>query len=184
MKRLTTLAILGLGVLCSGCITVSLIHVGDNQTIGEGDAQMESNADIADSFTDLLKSSTATSLTPPDPIDDENAPPPVIDPPPQTNGVVGAHSALWKPISETTGNLVLVLDEEYTGHTTGVTVAGEAGRFASVANGNREHYRWGKPGADFTEMATIVVTTDTGAEHVGYVPVPAEREQITLAVRP
>ena len=76
---------------------------------------------------------------------------------------------LWKPESETTGELVILLDSGLTGRTHGVDVTDAegvhaTGEYASIANGNREHYRgFGRPGSQFVSPATVHVSLADGS---------------------
>ncbi len=60
----------------------------------------------------------------------------------------GSQVFLWKPVSDSNGNLVVILPAKFNNLIDGpVTVNGTPGRFTSVANGNRSHWRFDKPGS-------------------------------------
>ncbi len=69
---------------------------------------------------------------------------------------------LWKPISESNGNLVVLLPSQYNGKVSSVSVNGERGSFSGIANGNRTHWRFSKPGAAYGNNVRVVATTSSG----------------------
>ena len=75
---------------------------------------------------------------------------------------------LWKPESESDGNLVILLPQTFTGNVEGVSVYGpdgqqlEEGRASGVANGGREHFRFSKPGGSYPAGTQVVVTLSDG----------------------
>lgn len=84
----------------------------------------------------------------------------------------GSGGFLWKPESERDGNLVVLLPTELNGlidrvevHAslppTESTKLGE-GRFSSIGNGDRSHYRFSKPGEDYGDGAYVVAYRDDG----------------------
>lgn len=88
-----------------------------------------------------------------------------------TENVDGPGGFLWKPASESDGNLVVLLPPELKGNVdsvriedaSGNTVA--SGRFAGDnKNGGRPHFRFDKPGAAFGNNVRAVATTKDGRE--------------------
>jgi len=83
--------------------------------------------------------------------------------PPSTGG---DNTFLWKPVSETTRNLVILLPARL-GRVDACTIthAGgtERGRWGGIHNGNRAHYRFGRPGAGYGRNITVTANDD-GAE--------------------
>ena len=75
---------------------------------------------------------------------------------------------LWKPISDNTKKLVVLLPPQYTGQVRGCYIASpsgapiETGSFASVANGGREHYRYSKPGSGYPNGCHAVAMLKAG----------------------
>lgn len=75
---------------------------------------------------------------------------------------------LWKPESENDGRLVVLLPPQYTGQVSGVFVGRpdgsviEQGNFSSVANGDREHYRFSKEGASYGSGIVVVADMKAG----------------------
>jgi hypothetical protein len=82
----------------------------------------------------------------------------------------GSQTFLWKPVSDSNGNLVVILPAKFNNLIDGpVKVNGTPGRFSAVANGNRSHWRFDKPGAAFG--SNVVVTwTATGKTYSVTVP--------------
>ena len=189
-------------------ISLSFVHIGDMQTTSgtkDTDSRQESNAKLQDTLKDLLKadipidhldvggvgggvSKGVSSVK-----DKVKSRPklPSIRRDSNSGGGDGnapEASALWKPVSETTHELVVLLDSSYTGHVSGVALEenGETiqGHFASIANGNREHYRgFGKAGSGFSPPVTMIVTLKDGTVHSGVIDSPAGRDQVSLNVQ-
>jgi hypothetical protein len=98
----------------------------------------------------------------------------------------GDDTFLWKPTSENDGKLVVLLPARL-GRASSVTVNGEAGRFSSVANGNRAHYRFPKPGSAYGSGARVVASFGGGVTKSWTVPSGGSRftERYTgEAIRP
>ena len=72
-------------------------------------------------------------------------------------GALGT-GAVWKPVSEGNGNLVVLLPSKYAQTT--VVVGGDTGSFSGFTNGNRGTYRFPKPGSGY-EPAVSVTIGDT-----------------------
>lgn len=82
----------------------------------------------------------------------------------------GSQAFLWKPVSDSNGNLVVILPAKFNNLIDGpVTVNGTPGRFSSVANGNRSHWRFDKPGGAFGSNV-VVKWTATGKTYSVTVP--------------
>lgn len=64
---------------------------------------------------------------------------------------------LWKPVSESTGNLVVLLPPGQKGPVTITDANGNVhtGTFTGVANGGREHYRFPQAGSSYGQNATV-----------------------------
>ena len=83
--------------------------------------------------------------------------------------VTESQQFLWKPISESTGNLVILIPAKYTGKTTNVlniySSGGaliETGRYSNPTNGNRETYWFNRPGKDYGKDITVTAQLKTG----------------------
>ena len=74
----------------------------------------------------------------------------------------GGGGFLWKPVSDSNGNLVVILPSQYNGKVSSVSVNGERGSFSGIANGNRTHWRFSKPGAAYGSNAKVVASTSGG----------------------
>lgn len=128
----------------------------------------------------------APTARPPTPV------PPAQTPVPPGTGVEwrsprdGNGGFLWKPQADNTPRtLVVLLPPEFNGVTATVELhraqpptAGtliERGRYTGIANGNRGHWRYTRPGADYGANVVVLVWRDNGSR-VGYViPSGAER---------
>lgn len=88
-------------------------------------------------------------------------------------GIDGPNGFLWKPISESNGNLVVLFPTEYSVKFESVVIDGEQGRFADFANGNRQHWRFSKPGSQYLGR---VVAESMNGECVWQVSNPSERQ--------
>lgn len=96
----------------------------------------------------------------------------------------GSQVFLWKPVSVSNGNLVVILPAKFNNLIDGpVTVNGTPGRFTSVANGNRSHWRYDKPGAAFGNNV-VVKWTATGKTYTVTVPNGGTRFQTDDVANP
>lgn len=76
---------------------------------------------------------------------------------------------LWKPVSDKDGNLAIILPERLTGKVTGVKIVSKdqskrvgKGKYSGIGNGNREHFRFKRPGSAFPKGSIVVITLDGG----------------------
>ena len=83
---------------------------------------------------------------------------------------------LWKPESDSNGNLVVLFPKNFTEKFQSVSVNGELGVFAAFANGNRQHWRFSKPGSNY-EATAMVKAISMGGECEWVIPNPAERTE-------
>jgi hypothetical protein len=78
----------------------------------------------------------------------------------------GIEGFLWKPISDTTGKLVVLFPSALTGKIDSVKLvfgsSEEFGRSAGVANGNREHFRFQNPGKSYPNNTKVVAILKAG----------------------
>ncbi|MFO1522287.1 MAG: hypothetical protein U1G05_09665 [Kiritimatiellia bacterium] len=74
----------------------------------------------------------------------------------------GGGGFLWKPVSDSNGDLVVILPSQYNGKVSSVSVNGERGSFSGIANGNRTHWRFSKPGAAYGTNVKVVASTSGG----------------------
>jgi hypothetical protein len=78
---------------------------------------------------------------------------------------------LWKPVSDKDGKLAVLLPSHMTGKVKDVTIYSpdgktviEKGKDAGVGNGDREHFRFSKPGGKYPDGAIVLVTLDDGTK--------------------
>ena len=75
---------------------------------------------------------------------------------------------LWKPVSDSSGKLVVLLPPQYTGQVSAQYVASpdgtpiEQGSFSAVGNGGREHFRYSKPGGGYPNGSHAVANLKAG----------------------
>jgi len=114
-----------------------------------------------------------------------NTPEPTVEPPPVADPVtvtteptepelppspVGSQTFLWKPISESSGKMVTLLPSRLNGIATGCFVenpdgsVAERGTFGGYHNGNRGHWRFTHPGADYGLNCKLVAQVASGVE--------------------
>lgn len=78
----------------------------------------------------------------------------------------GNEGFLWKPISETTGKLVILFPSALTGKIDSVKLvfgsSEEFGRSGGVGNGNREHFRFQNPGPSYPDNTKVVAILKAG----------------------
>ena len=84
----------------------------------------------------------------------------------------GSGGFLWKPESDSNGNLVVLLPSDLNDAVSKVEIYSslpptEANRlggskFSGIANGDRGHYRFEKPGAEYGDNVYVVVTKNDG----------------------
>jgi len=82
---------------------------------------------------------------------------------------------VWKPVSESDGNLVVLLPPAYAGKVSacdvvrGGTVV-ERGRFVGNTNGNRPTYRYRQPGAGYGSNVTVIARLSDGTTRTWSIP--------------
>lgn len=86
-----------------------------------------------------------------------------------SEAVTGADAGfLFKPTSESDGNLVVLLPSRLTGLVSGLSIVGpdgqvtESGRYRGIGNGGREHFRFSKPGGQYANGSTVQAKLITG----------------------
>jgi hypothetical protein len=85
---------------------------------------------------------------------------------PRSNG-----EFLWKPASDKDGKLAILLPKGLTGKVKGVQVLSPdgtsvlaKGKYSGNGNGDREHFRFNKPGSAFPDGAIVVITMEDGTK--------------------
>lgn len=103
------------------------------------------------------------------------------EPPSQSSNTINLGSKLpatkgflWKPESDKNGKLAILLPKQYTGTIKRVRILNPqgtkvlaTGKFSGVGNGNREHFRFTKPGNGFPDGAIVLIEMENGtSRHV------------------
>jgi len=77
---------------------------------------------------------------------------------------------LWKPISDKNGDLAILLPKQYTGRVKQVRILSPdgtktigKGKYSGVGNGDREHFRFPKPGSSYPDGAIVLIEMENGA---------------------
>ncbi len=80
-----------------------------------------------------------------------------------------SNTFLWKPVSDSTGKLAILLPASMTGKAASISVLSPdgkstlaTGRFSGVGNGQRQHYRFDQPGSNFPDGAIVRITMQDG----------------------
>ena len=104
------------------------------------------------------------------------AEPPAPQPTPQPSafdigtalGKVGGF--LWKPVSDKNGDLVVLLPKKLTGKVEEVRILSPdgkrtlgKGKYSGIGNGDREHFRFSKPGSGYPDGAIVYIKLDNGS---------------------
>ena len=97
----------------------------------------------------------------------------------------GAGGFLWKPKSDSNGNLVVLLPAEISNNISSVVLKDlegnvlEAGTFSSLANpdekGDRAHYRFSKPGGSYGSSVIVEATMNNGEVYTYQINNTSER---------
>jgi hypothetical protein len=83
-------------------------------------------------------------------------------------GNAGPAGFLWKPVSDSTGKLAILLPPSFTGRVSGVSVLSpegrliESGRDGGVGNGGREHFRFSRAGSEFPSGSIVAIRMLSG----------------------
>ncbi len=135
-----------------------------NLDLGSG----TTSAEIDQVLAERIAAENAANQPAPAASDDDNDTPaaapstPAAKPSTATSSSGGGGGFLWKPVSDSNGNLVVLLPSQYNGKVSSVSVNGERGSFSGIANGNRTHWRFSKPGAAYGSNARVVAATSGG----------------------
>lgn len=188
MKKLFIIALLTASLLTTGCLSVHLMGGrSENITVvvvGSGDAEAKADMEAASATTvrDALKD-LFNPILPGEPVLPPTTPgnplPPDITPqePPAPIDEDGSEVFLWKPVSETTGNLVVLTPASLSVISVQVGDETSAGP-GTRANGNRQHWRFSQPGGGFDETATVIATLTDGTTQTWEIPKTSERTEL------
>lgn len=95
--------------------------------------------------------------------------------------VDGVDGFLFKPVSDTQGKLVVVLPKELTGKISKVVLRSmtgeelESGQYGGVGNGEREHFRYNKPGGSYPANLFVEVQLKGGGTKNYSIADPSKR---------
>lgn len=77
---------------------------------------------------------------------------------------------LWKPTSDKNGDLVILLPKKLTGRVEEVRVLSPdgkktlgKGKYSGVGNGDREHFRFSKPGSGYPDGSIVYIKLEDGS---------------------
>lgn len=90
---------------------------------------------------------------------------------------------LWKPVSDSDGNLAILLPPGMTGKVVAVRVLSpdgqvlEEGRHGGVGNGGREHFRFKRPGGAFPPNCQVQILMKDGSQQTIPIPNPGVRNE-------
>lgn len=93
----------------------------------------------------------------------------------------GAEGFLFKPEAERDGKLVVLLPAEFTGSIASLLLKDENGNeiergtHGGATNGNRDTYRFSKPGSEYSGPLTVELTLASGGKVTYAIPNPGER---------
>ena len=188
MKTLTITTLLTASMLTTGCLSVHLMGGrSENITVvvvGSGDAEAKADMEAASATTvrDALKD-LFNPILPGEPVLPPTTPgnplPPDITPqePPAPIDEDGSEVFLWKPVSEFTGNFVVLTPASLSVISVQVGDETSAGP-GTRANGNRQHWRFSQPGGGFDETATVIATLTDGTTQTWEIPKTSERTEL------
>lgn len=97
------------------------------------------------------------------------------------NYVDGAEGFLFKPASDSDGRLVILAPKALTGEIERVVIKNqngkiiEEGRFTSIANGDREHFRFNKPGSAYPDKLIVEMELSSGKKETWQINDPSKR---------
>jgi hypothetical protein len=86
----------------------------------------------------------------------------------------GSGQFLWKPVSDKDGKLAILTPPKLTGKIKNVVILSPdktqilgKGSFSGVGNGDREHFRFSKSGAQYPDKSIVLITLKDGStQHV------------------
>ncbi len=93
----------------------------------------------------------------------------------------GAEGFLFKPVSDSNGNLVILLPNALKNQVESVLLKNSAGELleegiqSGYGNGDREHFRFSKSGSDFPANLTVEVKLNDGSKQIYLIEDPAKR---------
>lgn len=100
---------------------------------------------------------------------------------PESVNLDGANGFLFKPVSDTTGKLVVLAPEAMAGHIQSIVLRDadnkilDKGIYSGNGNGGRDHYRFSKPGASYPDSLTVEFTLKNGEVKKYLIADPSKR---------
>lgn len=89
---------------------------------------------------------------------------------------------LWKPASEKDGKLVVLLPNKFNGKVKNVKVLSAdgsrvlaTGAYSGIGNGDRQHYRFKKAGADLPKNSIVQIALNDGSSRQLHIAKPGQR---------
>ena len=156
-------------------VTAEQVAPGDTTpaTIAPGtttppvETPVEANAATTPVPIPMPEESTTTEVTPQ--VAQEAAPTP--QPPIELGAALPTTGGfLWKPVSDKNGDLAVLLPKQYTGRVKQVRILSPdgtkvlaKGKYSGVGNGDREHYRFNKPGNGYPDGVIVLMEMENGA---------------------
>ncbi|MEX2607351.1 MAG: hypothetical protein WD708_08400 [Kiritimatiellia bacterium] len=144
------------------------------------DLSSSTGADLLDQYGNTVPAEQNTDAAETPPTQTDTTPPPAQSGNGQS-GSVSQSGFLWKPDSESTGNLVVLLPPSTRGRTQGVaTISGSFGtESASMRhehhNGGRPHFYFSKPGSAYGSNITVQAPLTDGSVFSIVVPNGSQR---------
>ncbi len=100
---------------------------------------------------------------------------------PSGGTVDGSGGFLFKPVSDSNGKLVVLLPAKISSSVVDVILKDEngekveEGKFSGIANGDRAHFRFRKPGRDYPKNLTVEIRLKSGRVIKYFIPDPSSR---------
>jgi hypothetical protein len=89
---------------------------------------------------------------------------------------------LFKPISDSTGKVAILMPPSLTGRVKSVSIHSsdglESGAYGGIGNGSREHFRFKKPGSSYSADLSVMVMLRDGTTHNVRIPNPGLRYEV------
>jgi hypothetical protein len=97
----------------------------------------------------------------------------------------GSGQFLWKPVSDKDGKLAILTPPRLTGKIKNVVILSPdktkilgKGNFSGVGNGDREHFRFSKPGEQYPDKSIVMITLKDGSTQ--HVPIRESSARYTM----
>ena len=98
------------------------------------------------------------------------------------NSAIYQRGFLFKPVSDSTGKVAILMPPSLTGKVQSVSIYSnnrvENGNYGGVGNGFREHFRFSEPGSKYPPNSQVRVTLYDGTTHNVTIPNPLLRYEV------